>query len=71
MTQVKWSTETNETDNRYLSDYNNMHRQREDKQNDEYYKAQRQIHSAKMGDTPVKAVHNRQYIDNISTYDSE
>ena len=43
----------------------------EDKQNEEYYKAQRQIHSAIMGDTPVKTVHNRQYIDNISTYDSE
>ena len=24
-----------------------------------------------MGDIPVKTVHNRQYIDNISTYDSE
>ena len=48
-----------------------MHRQMEDKQNDEYYKAQRQIHSAIMGDTPVKMVHNRQYIDNISAYDSE
>ena len=24
-----------------------------------------------MGDTPVKTVHNRQYIDNISSYDSE
>ena len=24
-----------------------------------------------MGDTPVKTVHNRQYIDNISTYDSK
>ena len=48
-----------------------MHRQIEDKQNEEYYKAQRQIHSAIMGDTPVKTVHNRQYIDNISTYDSE
>ena len=43
----------------------------EDKQNDEYYKAQRQIHSAIMGDTPVKTVHNRPYIDNISAYDSE
>ena len=71
MTQVKWSTETNEIDNRYLRDYNNMHRQMEDKQNDEYYKAQRQIHSTIMGDTPVKIVHNRQYIDNISAYDSE
>ena len=41
-----------------------MRRQMEDKQNDEYYKAQRQIHSAIMGDTHVKTVHNRQYIDN-------
>ena len=43
----------------------------EDKRNDEYYKAQRQIYSTIMGDTPVKTVHNRQYIDNISAYDSE
>ena len=71
MTQVKWSTETNEIDNRYLRDYDNMHRQMEDKQNEEYYKAQRHIHSAIMGDTPVKTAHNRQYIDNISAYDSE
>ena len=71
MTHVKWSTETNKTDNQYLRDYDNMPRQIEDKQNEEYYKAQRQIHSAIMGDTPVKTVHNRQYIDNISAYDSE
>ena len=71
VTQVKWSTETNEIDNRYLRDYDNMRRQMEDKQNDEYYKAQRHIHSAIMGDTPVKTVHNRQYINNISAYDSE
>ena len=43
----------------------------EDRQIDEYYKAQRQIYSAMMGDTPVKTVHNRQYIDNISAYNSE
>ena len=42
-----------------------------DRQIDEYYKAQRQIYSAIMGDTLVKTVHNRQYIDNISAYDSE
>ena len=71
MTHVKWSTETNEIDSQYLRDYDNMHRQIEDKQNEEYYKAQRQIHSTIMGDTPVKTVHNRQYIDNISAYDSE
>ena len=43
----------------------------EDKQNDEYYKAQRQIHSTIMGDTPVKTVLNRQCIVNISAYDSD
>ena len=68
VTQVKWSTETNEIDSRYLRDYDNMRRQMEDKQNDEYYNAQRQIHSAIMGDTPVKTVHNRQY---IAAYDRE
>ena len=71
MTHVTWSTETNEIDNQYLRDYDNMHRQIEDKQNEEYYKAQRQIHKAIMGDTPVKTAHNRQYIDNIIAYDSE
>ena len=48
-----------------------MHRQIEDKQNEEYYKAQRQIHSAIMGDTPVEIAHNRQYINNISAYDND
>ena len=43
----------------------------EDRQIDEYYKAQRQIYSTIMDDTLVKTVHNRQYIGNISTYDSE
>ena len=71
VTQSKWSTETNEIDNQFLRDYDNMHRQMEDRQIDEYYKAQRQIYSAMMGDIPVKTVHNRQYIDNISAYDSE
>ena len=71
VTQSKWSTETNEIDNRFLRDYDNMHRQMEDRQIDEYYKAQRQIYGTIMGETPVKTVHNRQYIDNISTYDSE
>ena len=71
VTQSKWSTETNEIDNRFLRDYDNMCRQMEDRQIDEYYKAQRQIYSAMMGDTLVKTVHDRQYIDNISAYDSE
>ena len=40
VTHVKWSTETNQIDNQYLRDYDNMHKQIEDKQNEEYYKAQ-------------------------------
>ena len=71
VTHVKWSTETNQTDNQYLRDYDNMRRQIGDKQNEEYYKAQRQINNPIMGDTPVKAAQNRQYIDNISAYDSD
>ena len=63
--------ETNEIDNRFLRDYDNMCRQMEDRQIDKYYKAQRQIYSAMMGDTLIKTLHNRQYIDNISAYDSE
>ena len=71
VTQSKWSTETNEIDNRFLRDYDNMCRQMEDRQIDEYYKAQKQIYSAMMGDTLVKTVQNRQYIDNTSAYHSE
>ena len=71
VTKSKWSMETNEVDNQFLRDYDIMHRQMEDRQIDEYYKAQRQIYSAMMGDTLVKTVHNRQYLDNISAYDSE
>ena len=71
VTQSKWSTETNKVDNRFLRDYDIMHRQMEDRQIDECYKAQRQIHSAIVGYTLVKRVHNKQYIDNISAYDIE
>ena len=48
MTKVKWSTETNDIDNRFLRDYDNMCRQITD-----YYEAQRHIQSTMMGDTPV------------------
>ena len=71
MTKVKWSTETNDTDNRFLREYDNMHKLMEDRQINDYYEAQKHIQSAMMGDTPVKTVQNRQYIDNVSNYDSE
>ena len=71
VTQRKWSMDTNKVGSQFLRDYDIMCRQMEDRQIDEYYKAQRQIYSALMGDTLVKTLHNRQYIDNISANDSE
>ena len=71
MTKVKWSTETNDIDNRFLTDYENMCKSMEDMQINDFYKAQRHIQSTMMGDTPVKTVQNRQCIDNMSDYDSE
>ena len=71
MTKVKWSTETSDIDNRFLREYDNMHKLMEDRQITDYYEAQRHIQSAMMGDTPVKTVQNRQYIDNVSNYDNE
>ena len=71
MTRVKWSTETNDIDNRFLREYDNMHKLMEDRQITDYYQAQRHIQNAMMGDTPVKTVQNREYIDNVSDYDSE
>ena len=71
MTKVKWSTETNDIDNRFLRDYDNMCKLMEDRQITDYYEVQRHIQSTMMGDTPVKTVQNRQYIDNMSNYDSE
>ena len=71
MTKVKWSTETNDIDNRFLREYDNMRKLMEDRQITDYYEAQRHIQSPMMGDIPIKTVQNRQYIDNVSDYDSE
>ena len=70
-TKVKWSIETNDIDDSFLRDYDNMRKSMEDRQTNDFYEAQRHIRSAMMGDTPVKTVQNRQYIDNVSDYDSE
>ena len=71
MIKVKWSTETNDIDDRFLRDYYNMHKSMKDRQIYDFHEAQRHIQSTMMGDTPVKTVQNRQYIDNVSDYDSE
>ena len=47
MTKVKWSTETNDIDNRFLREYDNMHKLMEDRQITDYYQAQR--HPGKNG----------------------
>ena len=71
MTKVKWSIETNDIDNEFLREYDKMHKSMEDRQINDLYEAQRHLQSAMMGDTPVKTVQNRQYIDKMSDYDSE
>ena len=71
MTKVKWSTEMNDIDNRFLRDYENMCKSMEDRQINDFYEARRHIQSAMMGDTAVKTVQNRQCIGNMSDYDSE
>ena len=71
MTKVKWSTETNDIDDRFLRNYKNMCKSMKDRQINDFYEAQRHIQSAMMGYTPVKTVQNRQCIDNMSDYDSE
>ena len=48
-----------------------MRKLMEDRQITKYYQAQRHIQSTMMGNTPVKTVQNRQYLDNVSDYDSE
>ena len=54
MTKVKWSIETNDIDNRFLRDYDNVHKLMEDRQITDFYEAQRHIQSDMMGVTPVK-----------------
>ena len=39
MTKVRWSTETNHIDNRFLRDYENMHKSMEDRQINDFYEA--------------------------------
>ena len=71
MTKVQWSIETNDVDNDFIREYDKMRKSMEDRQINDFYEAQKHIQSAMMGDTPVKTVQNRQYIDNVSNYDSE
>ena len=71
MTKVKWSIEANDIDNDFLREYYKMHKSMEDRQINDLYEAQRHLQSTMKGDTLVKTVQNRQYIDNMSDYDSK
>ena len=71
MTKVKWSIETSDVGNDFMREYDNMCKSMEDRQINDFYEARKHIQSTMMGDTPVKAVQNRQCIDNVSDYDSE
>ena len=71
MTKVKWSIETNDVDNDFMREYDNMRKSMGDRQINDFNEAQRHIQSPMMGDTPVKTGQNRQCIDNVSDYDRE
>ena len=71
MTKVKWSIDTDDIDSKFLREYDEMHKLREDRQTNDPYEAQRHLQSTMRGNTPVKTVQNRQYLDNVSNYDSE
>ena len=71
MTKVKWSMETNDIDNDFLREYDKMRKLMEDRQINDLYEAQRHLQSTMKGDIPVKTVQNRQYINNVTNYDSE
>ena len=71
MTKVKWSIDTDDIDSKFLREYDEMCKSMENRQINDLYEAQRHLQRAMRGDTPVKTVQNRQYIDNVSDYDSE
>ena len=70
-TKVKWPIETNDIDDEFMRDYDDMCKWMEYRQINDYYEARRHIQSAMKGDTPIKTGQNRQCIDNVSDYDRE
>ena len=60
MTKVKWPIETNDIDDEFMREYDDMHELMEYRQIHDFYEAQRHIQSTIEGDTPVKTGQNRQ-----------
>ena len=71
MTKVKRPIETNDIDDEFMREYDDMHKLMEYRQIHDFYEAWRHIQSTMEGDTPVKTGQNRQCIDNVSDYDRE
>ena len=71
MTKIKRLIETNDIDDEFMREYDDMCKLMEYRQIHDFYEAQRHIQSAMEGDTPAKTGQNRQCIDNVSDYDRE
>ena len=71
MIRVKWPIETNDIDDEFMREYDDMHKSMEYREVNDYYEAWRHMQSTMKGDTPVKTGQNRQCIDNVSDYDRE
>ena len=71
MTKVKWPIETNDIDDEFMREYDDIHKLMEYRQIHDFYEARRHIQSTIEGDTPMKTGQNRQCIDNVSDYNRE
>ena len=71
MTKVKRPIETNDTDDEFMREYDDMHKLMEYRQIHDFYEARRHIQSTMEGNTPTKTGQNRQCIDNVSDYNRE
>ena len=69
--RVKRPIDTNDIDDEFMREYDDMRKLMEYRQVNDYYKAWRHIQSTMKGDTPIKIGQNRQCIDNVSDYDRE
>ena len=70
-TKVKWPIETNDIDDEFMREYDDMCKLMEYRQIHDFYEARRHIQSTMEGDTPTKTGQNRQCIDNVSDYNRE
>ena len=70
-TKVKWPIETSDIDNKFMREYDDIHKSMEDRQINDFYETRRHIQSTMKGDTPIKTGQNRQCIDNVTDYDRE